>query len=80
MCTKILGPNDLYEDEQAWANDYLTHVTLENGDDLVVPRLPIQFGSAENPELHLAPQLGADTEAVLSDLGYSKEQIQALQK
>ena len=79
VCTKILGPNDLYEDEQAWANDYLTHVTLENGDDLVVPRVPIQFGDGQNPELHLAPQLGADNEAVLSDLGYTKEQIKALQ-
>lgn len=35
VCSRLLGPNELYDDEQAWANDYLTRVTLENGDDLV---------------------------------------------
>lgn len=78
VCVKLLGPNDLYDDPQAWANDYLAHVTLENGDDLVVPRVPVQFGSDENAELKLAPMLGADTDAVMSELGYTKEQIDAL--
>lgn len=79
VCSKILGPNDIYDDEQAWANDYLTKITLENGDDLVVPRVPIQFGSEEAPaKQHLAPALGSDTADVFRSLGYSEDQIAAI--
>ena len=78
VCSRLLGPNELYDDEQAWANDYLTRVTLENGDDLVVPRVPVQFGDEEPPPQRIAPALGADTEEVLTGLGYTREQIAAL--
>ena len=78
VCSRLLGPNELYDDEQAWANDYLTRVTLENGDDLVVPRVPVQFGDEEPPAQRIAPALGADTEEVLTGLGYTREQIAAL--
>ncbi len=78
VCSKFLGPNDLYKDEQAWANDFLTTITLENGDDLIVPRVPVQFGEEQHPELKLAPALGVDNAAVFKELGYSDEQIAAL--
>lgn len=75
VCAKILGPNDMYSDEQAWANDYLAHITLDNGEDLVVPRIPVRFGGEELPTLEKASQLNADAEEVLKGIGYSDERI-----
>jgi len=77
VCARFTSPNEIYKDEQAWANDFLAKVNLQNGDELVVPRVPIQFGSSEAPALSLAPDLGVDTEEILSGIGYTKTQIDA---
>jgi crotonobetainyl-CoA:carnitine CoA-transferase CaiB-like acyl-CoA transferase len=66
-------------DEQAWANNFLAKITLQNGDELVVPRVPVQFGSCEAPDLSLAPDLGVDAVEILTEIGYSKAQIDAFQ-
>lgn len=78
VCAKIIGPNDMYKDEQAWANDYLTKITLENGSELIVPRVPIQFGDEAPAQQSPAHHLGQDTAEVLASIGYTEEQIAAL--
>ncbi len=76
MRSRLLSSNELYNDEQAWANDFITKVNLENGDELVVPRVPVRFESEEHPQLHLAPALGSDTDSVLTQLGYKGKDIE----
>jgi crotonobetainyl-CoA:carnitine CoA-transferase CaiB-like acyl-CoA transferase len=66
---KAMNPADVCEDEQAWVNHYLKKVTLEDGKDLALPTNPLQFASF-SPDFNLAPHLGADTKAILKDLGY----------
>jgi len=74
----LRNPNDVYKDEQAWANDYLREITLENGHKTVMPTSPIQFESVPEREFNLAPQLGADSVDVLKDIGYSDAEIEAM--
>ena len=71
---KVSNPRDLYRDEQAWANGYLTKLTLENGSEVVFPTNPIQFDGMQ-VEYKLAPQIGADSVDILKSLGYSDAQI-----
>ena len=80
IVARFENPADLCTDPQAWANDFLAHVTLEDGADLIVPRTPVQFGDLDAPELRIAPALGADNDEVLSALGFSAEQIAAATK
>lgn len=79
---KLINPNDICKDEQAWANGYLKEITMECGKNLVLPTVPIQFEPDEFDEAgwELAPQLGADTEKILKDLGYSDSEIKKLEE
>ena len=66
---------DISEDEQAWANDYLEHVTFRSGNVNVMPRSPLEMDSVGLPVTKIAPGVGADTIAILRDLGYTEAQI-----
>lgn len=66
---------DLSEDEQAWANDYLEHVTFPSGNVDVMPRSPIEMDSVGELTTRIAPAVGADTRKILEDLGYTPAQI-----
>ena len=68
-------PKEALEDPQAWENNYLRKISLENGDELILPCTPVQFGSFSETDFHLAPHLGADTREVLFSLGYTDEEI-----
>ena len=80
IMAKFENPNDLYQDEQAWANDFLACVTLRDGTELIVPRTPVQFADEEVSELRIAPPVGADNEEILSGLGLTAEQIEKATK
>lgn len=72
-------PTDIYEDEQAWENDILRTVHYEQtGNDRIMPTNPIRFESQGNPELVLSKSQGADTRAVLAEIGYSEDEIDKL--
>lgn len=68
--------SDVAEDEQAWVNGYLEHVTFANGNTDIMPSSPIEMDSVGTLKTVPAPQIGADTDAVLQQLGYSTEAIE----
>lgn len=70
--------SDISEDPQAWENGYVEHVQFRNGNVDVMPASPVDMGSCTPPSTQPAPLVGADTAAVLAQLGYTDEQIQAM--
>lgn len=70
--------SDVAEDEQAWANGYLEHVTFANGQVDTMPSSPIEMNSVGTLHTIPAPDAGANTDAILKSLGYSSDQITAM--
>jgi crotonobetainyl-CoA:carnitine CoA-transferase CaiB-like acyl-CoA transferase len=73
----VQAVEELLDDPQVIANDYIGDVTLDDGRSYRLPRVPVQFDEAA-PGLARAPEHGEHTEEVLLDLGYSWEDITAL--
>lgn len=71
-------PTDVYQDEQAWANDVLRTVTCASGAKRMIPTNPVRFTSQGDPELTLTSAQGSDTTAILKELGYSAEDISSI--
>lgn len=71
--------SDVSEDPQAWANGYLEHVEFANGRVDVMPVCPLEMDSVGEVKTIPAPGIGHDTKAVFTELGYTEEQIAALQ-
>ena len=69
---------ELLEDEQAWASDILTKVKFPNGQERTMVRTPVIFGDTELPPYERASFMGEQTREVLSALGYTSEQIDAM--
>ena len=69
--------DEVVRDEQAWANDVFCEVDYPRGKKAMV-RPPIDFEETPLPPYEKAPLLGADTKAVLSDLGYSDDEIASM--
>ena len=70
--------NQILVDEQAWASDALAKVTFPNGAERTMVRTPVIFSETGLSSYERASFLGEDTEAVLAQLGYSKEQVDAM--
>jgi crotonobetainyl-CoA:carnitine CoA-transferase CaiB-like acyl-CoA transferase len=68
---------ELKDDAQVLANQYLQSVQHDDGSQLRMVSVPMQFDGAPLP-IKPAPKLGADSEAILSELGYDTERILAL--
>jgi crotonobetainyl-CoA:carnitine CoA-transferase CaiB-like acyl-CoA transferase len=68
---------ELADDRQVQANRYMQTVQHEDGRQLQMVSVPMQFDAAPLPS-RPAPQLGADSDAILEGLGYDTEQILAL--
>ena len=71
---------DVSEDEQAWANEYLENVHFANGRTDVMPTSPIEMDSLGPIKTKPAPAIGADTESILQNLGYSQEAIEQMRQ
>ena len=69
---------DISTDEQAWANGYLEHMHFRSGLDGIMPRSPLSMDSVGTLTTHCAPLIGADNDAVLSELGYTAQQIEEM--
>lgn len=72
--------SDVTEDEQAWVNGYLEHVTFRNGRSDIMPRSPIEMDSVGELATTPAPAVGANTHEILLAAGYSEEQIARLKQ
>lgn len=69
---------DLYQDEQAFANNYIYEQTLASGKKVVLPRTPVRFESSPDLPSRWAPMLGEHTAEILGSLGYSAEEIKKM--
>ena len=69
---------DVHKDEQAWANDYLEHMQFRDGTTGVMPTCPIEMESVGKVPSQPAHKVGQDSVAVLQELGYSQEEIDAM--
>lgn len=75
---KLAHYKDVLTDEQAWANDFLLEHTYAGGECAVFANTPVNFASVGRPDFIPAGAVGADTGAVLGQLGYTPEQIQTM--
>jgi len=78
--TRMNHFRDICKDEQAWANDYLENITFPNGETGIMPRSPIEMDSVGLPVTQVAHGIGADTDQVLQNLGYTAEQIVSMRQ
>jgi crotonobetainyl-CoA:carnitine CoA-transferase CaiB-like acyl-CoA transferase len=73
-------PEDLFEDPQLNEGNSLVTVTLPDGREGKLPRLPLAL-NGQRFDLRLeAPYLGEHTHSLLIDLGYESDHIEALHK
>lgn len=71
-------PDEILEDEQAWANDCLRKVKYVTGNERVLTTSPVRFKSIGNPDMVTSKPLGYHTEEILTQHGYSKEDIERM--
>jgi crotonobetainyl-CoA:carnitine CoA-transferase CaiB-like acyl-CoA transferase len=74
----VQAVEELLDDPQVIANDYLGDVTVDGGPAYRLPTVPVQF-DGHAPELRRAPEHGEHSELVLLELGYTWEEIGELQ-
>jgi len=70
----VQAVEELLDDPQVLANDYLGEVRLDDGATYRLPRVPVQFDERA-PDLRRAPEHGEHTESVLLELGYTWDDI-----
>lgn len=70
----VQSPDETRQDAQVVANDYVTPMQLDDQAAVTVARPPVQFNGVQS-EARPAPELGADTDRVLLELGYDWDQL-----
>jgi len=74
----LLHSGEVSKDEQAWANGYVGKMVCPNGNEYVVPNSPVTFFGADPIRTTHVGGIGADTASVLTEYGYTPEQIEDL--
>jgi crotonobetainyl-CoA:carnitine CoA-transferase CaiB-like acyl-CoA transferase len=70
--------HDINADEQAHANEYLEQVTFRSGNKALLATSPAKFTNAAPAPRRLAPKIGEHSREVLSEIGFSSEEIELL--
>lgn len=70
--------NEVLVDEQAWASDCLYAMEYPTGNTRTLVRTPVMFTEAGLPPYVRGPYLGEHTREILSDLGYTAEQVDSM--
>lgn len=76
----VSKPDDLFNDPQLQGPRGLLDVTLPGGIKTKLPRLPIELDDHDFGLRRDAPDVGADGREVLAEVGYSADEIAALER
>lgn len=76
----IARPEDLFEDPQLNEGDSLVTVTLPDGREASLPRLPLAMNGTRPDLRHDPPEIGQHTRGLLAGLGYGEEEIERLHR
>lgn len=71
----LMESEDVLADPEMWDNEYITKVSYPTGDEAILFHSPARLDSVGTTPLVTSRGIGADTEAVLSEIGYSTEEI-----
>ena len=74
----VLSAREAGEDPQILENGFLEPVEFSNGKTVRMPTVPIQYSDYGVRKVKPCPGVGADTERILSEMGYPEERIQSL--
>lgn len=74
----IARPEDLYDDPQLNQGLGLLETTLPAGVKAKLPRIPLEMGDHDFGLRRNPPQIGEDTMDLLTELGYSEDEIEKL--
>jgi crotonobetainyl-CoA:carnitine CoA-transferase CaiB-like acyl-CoA transferase len=74
----VMRPGDLFDDPQLNAHGRMLDIELENGRVAHLPRLPIEMGDHDTGLRTQPGRIGADTLAILAELGIPEEESAAL--
>jgi CoA:oxalate CoA-transferase len=77
-CGRVMDLSEVFSDPQIWAQDMVLDVEHPGAGTVRMTGFPVKLSDTPARLRLPAPALGADTEAVLRELGYSAERIAAL--
>lgn len=77
-CERMRTIRDVSTDEQAIANGYIQKVTFKDDLEVMMPCPPMQFTEYAMRPYTSAGRLGADTDSIFHDLGYTDTEIAAM--
>jgi len=73
----IARPADMYADPHVNQSGILVHSAMPDGREFRAPGLPLEIGVAGARDDADVPRIGADTESVLREIGYTDDDIRA---
>jgi len=81
VCDLVYDYEDIVNDPQVWANEYIAELDLPDGRRIKVPGIAATLSKTPGKIRKSAPPHGQDTEAILTELaGYTGEEIARLRE
>ena len=77
---RLLHYREIPQDAQAAANDVFDRISYKDGTTPAFATPPIRFSDYGKRDMEQAGYIGADTDTVLAELGFSPEQIRKLRE
>lgn len=71
----ISRPEDLFDDPQLNEGNQLVQTTMPNGKTAKLPKFPLQYGDTQVSQYMEPPEIGEHTVNLLTDIGYTTEEI-----